>query len=125
MKKLTPLFPLACGAWLLTGVGPTPRPTPTVGTLPAPTPTPGGPVLPSPDVARAQDGAISHVRRLIRDVQSNTDSIKAVGNFGAQLYLIDDADFYQNWKKPETPTLTPVQLGLPSSTTTSAVWTCR
>ena len=92
--------------------GTTPRPTPTVGTTPAPTPTPGGPVLPTADEARVQASAVSRVRRLIRDVQSNTDNIKAVGNFGAQLYVTDDAAFYQNWKKPETPTITPLQLAL-------------
>ena len=92
--------------------GTTPQPTPAVGTTPAPTPTPGGPVLPTAEVARAQAGAVSQVRRLIRDVQSNTDSIKAVGSFGAQLYLIGDVAFYQDWKKPETPTITPVQLAL-------------
>ena len=92
--------------------GTLPAPTPTTGTLPAPTPTPGGPVLPTREAAQAQASAVSGVRRLVRDVQSNTDNIKAVGNFGAQLYLIDDPTFYQNWNKPETPTIAPLQLAL-------------
>ena len=92
--------------------GTLPAPTPTIGTVPAPTPTPGGPVLPTREAAQAQASAVSGVRRLIRDVQSNTDNVKAVGNFGAQLYLINDPAFYQNWNKPETPTIAPLQLAL-------------
>ena len=92
--------------------GTLPAPTPLTGTVPAPTPTPGGPVLPSLEAANAQASQVSGVRRLIRDVQSNTDNVKAVGNFGAQLYLIDDQTFYQDWNKPETPTIAPVSLAL-------------
>ena len=78
--------------------------------MPAPTPTPGGPVLAAPEVVRAQGAVVSQVRRLVRDVQSNTDNIKAVGNFGAQLYLITDDNFFQDWRKPEIPSITPIQL---------------
>lgn len=95
-----------------TGPGTTPAPTPTVGTTPSPTATPGLPVQPTADQARAQGSAVSQLRRLIRDVQSNTDSVKAVGNFGAQLYLVADEGFFQNWRKPEVPTIAPVQLAV-------------
>ena len=128
MKKPTFLLSVTFGALLLGSslsasaqilVSPTPTPpatdtlpaaTPTAGTLPAPTATPGGPVLPSADASRAQTDAVSGVRRLIRDVQSNTDNVKSIGNFGAQLYLIGEESFYQDWRKPETPTIAPVSL---------------
>ena len=45
-------------------------------------------------------------------MQSNTDNIKAVGNFGAQLYLIDDANFFVDWRKPETPSIAPIELAV-------------
>ena len=96
----------------VTGPGTTPAPTPVAGTTPAPTPTPGLPVQPTAEQSRAQGSAVSQLRRLIRDVQSNTDSVKAVGNFGAQLYLIADEAFFQDWRKPETPTIAPVQLAV-------------
>lgn len=95
-----------------TAAGTLPAPTPATGTLPAPTPTPGGPVLPTVEAARAQDAAVTRVRRLIRDVQSNTDNVKAVGNFGAQLYLVGDEGFFQDWKKPTTPNIAPVALAV-------------
>ncbi len=80
--------------------------------LPEPTAPPAPPVPPTQDAVRTQGAAISRVRRLIRDVQSNTDNIKASGSFGAQLYLIDDNNFFQDWRKPETPSITPVDLAL-------------
>ena len=105
--------PLATATPIPVSTGGTlPAPTPLTGTVPAPTPTPGGPVLPSLEAANAQASHVSGMRRLIRDVQTNSDNVKAVGNFGAQLYLTDDATFYQNWNKPETPTISPVQLAL-------------
>lgn len=128
MKKFSSLLPVVAGLILL-GCGqpllaqtatpapsrpetlPSPTPT-TSGTLPAPTPTPGGPVQPTAEQKRTQGAAISQVRRLIRDVQANTDNMKAVGNFGAQLYLTADETFFQDWKKPETPNLTPATLVL-------------
>lgn len=80
--------------------------------LPEPTAPPAPPVPPTQDAVRTQGAAISHVRRLIRDVQSSTDNIKASGNFGAQLYLVGDNTFFQDWRKPETPSVTPVDLAL-------------
>ncbi len=98
-----PAAPAASPAPAATGPG--------VVILPEPTPTPGKPFVPESDAARGQ-AAVSQVRRLVRDVQSNTDSIKAVGNFGAQLYVIGDEVFYQDWRKPEAPNITPVQLAV-------------
>ena len=80
--------------------------------VPDPTAPPSPPVPPTAQAVQTQGAGISHVRRLIRDVQSNTDNIKAIGNFGAQLYLIDDGSFFQDWRKPETPTITPIDLAV-------------
>ncbi len=129
MKKLSSFLPVVALGTLLLGAGlplaaqtilapsPTPAtgtlpsPTPTTsGSVPAPTPTPGAPVLPSAETLRAQGAIVSQVRRLVRDVQSNTDNIKAINNFGAQLYLVGDETFFQDWRKPEIPTITPVSL---------------
>ena len=54
----------------------------------------------------------THERRLVRDVQQNTDNIKSKGNFGAQLWLISDANFFENWHKPEIPAIAPVAIVL-------------
>lgn len=102
---------------------PTVSPTPSgsgVTVLPEPTATPGKPFVPDSEAIRGQT-AVTAVRRLMRDVQSNTDNIKAVGNFGAQLYLIMDETFYQEWRKPETPTITPAQLVVRGQTLYTAV----
>ena len=80
--------------------------------LPDPTAPPNPPVPPTAEAVRTQGAVISGVRRLIRDVQSNTDYIKSTGNFGAQLYLIADNNFFIDWRKPETPTITPIDLAL-------------
>ncbi len=80
--------------------------------VPDPTAPPNPPVPPTADAVRTQGAAISGVRRLIRDVQSNTDYIKSAGNFGAQLYLIADGGFFVDWRKPETPTIAPIDLAI-------------
>ena len=80
--------------------------------VPDPTPPAQPPVPPTAEAVRTQGAAISGVRRLIRDVQSNTDNIKALGNFGAQLYLIADNNFFLDWRKPETPTIAPIDLAI-------------
>ena len=80
--------------------------------VPDPTAPPNPPVQPTEQAARTQGSVTSHFRRLIRDVQSNTDNIKAVGNYGAQLYLVADATFFQDWRKPESPTITPIDLAV-------------
>ncbi len=113
----------------------TPTPVPAVinppggGTIvtatPAPTsipaviqPTDGGTIVtatPTPTPAAVTTlaaAALVHERRLVRDVQNNTDNIKSKGNFGAQLWLINDADFFLNWRKPETPAIRPVEIAV-------------
>ncbi len=80
--------------------------------VPDPTAPPNPPVAPTEQAVRSQGAVLSRFRRLIRDVQSNTDNIKAVGNFGAQLYLIDDPNFFVDWRKPETPTINPIDLAV-------------
>ena len=80
--------------------------------VPDPTAPPNPPVLPTEQAVRSQGAVLSHFRRLIRDVQSSSDNIKAVGNFGAQLYLIDDANFFVDWRKPETPSIAPIDLAV-------------
>ena len=106
MKPASPLLPACLFAFVL------PLSAFAQTILPDPTAPPTAPVPPTQEAVRTQGAAISHVRRLIRDVQSNTDNIKASGNFGAQLYLIDDNNFFQDWRKPETPSITPVGLAL-------------
>ena len=80
--------------------------------LSEPTAPPAPPVPPTAQAVQTQGAVTSHIRRLIRDVQSNTDYIKSSGNFGAQLYLINDATFFQDWRKPETPSIAPIDLAL-------------
>lgn len=91
----------------------TPLPTPpttvttgdggVVSTLATPAPVPLAPMTAL---------AVAHERRLVREVQQNTDNIKSKANFGAQLWLITDADFFLNWRKPETPALVPISIAL-------------
>ena len=79
-----------------------------------PTPTPPAPFFsPTPSsgiVATGGTGDVSKVRRLVRDVVSNTDNIRSAGSFGAQLYLTADANYSEEWRKPGTPTINPVEI---------------
>ena len=97
------------GGGTIVTVTPPPLPPPSVplagGTIITATPTP----VPLPP---AVANAVAHERRLIRDVQENTDNIKSKGNFGAQLWVIVDGAFFENWRKPETPAITPVNIVL-------------
>ena len=63
-------------------------------------------------VSKINPNEISKQRRLVRDVASNTDNIRSAGNFGAQLWLTANGDFAQDWKKPEAPTIAPVEIAL-------------
>ncbi len=106
MKKSSPLFSacLFALALPLSGLAQT--------ILPDPTAPPNPPVQPTEQAVRSQGAVASHFRRLIRDVQTSSDNIKAVGNYGAQLYLVADAAFFQDWRKPETPSITPIDLAV-------------
>ena len=99
------------GGGTITTATPTPLPSASVplagGTIITATPTP----IPLPP---ATANAVAHERRLVRDIQQNTDNIKSKGNFGAQLWLIADGDFFQNWRKPEIPTLVPITVAIRS-----------
>jgi hypothetical protein len=33
----------------------------------------------------------------------DSDNVKSKGGFGAQLWIVNDESFFDNWKKPETP----------------------
>ena len=131
---------LALAATPLSAQTPTPTPTPKVitppggGTITTATPTPlpsasvplaGGTIItatPAPiPLPPATANAVTHERRLVRDVQQNTDNIKAKGNFGAQLWLIADGDFFQNWRKPEIPTLVPISTAIRSQPIYTAI----
>ncbi len=63
-------------------------------------------------VSKVNPAEVSKLRRLVRDVASNTDNIRAAGNFGAQLWLTANGDFALDWKKPEAPTINPVEIAL-------------
>ena len=73
-----------------------------------PNPAPGAPA--SSAAARLPVNDVSRLRRLVRDVVTNTDNIRSVGTFGAQLWLVSNGDFFENWRKPEAPTIDPVQI---------------
>lgn len=68
---------------------------------PAASPAATPPPAPVPAVPPA------NLHRLIRDLQANTDNIKSQGDFGAQLWLIANEGFFQDWRKPETPAIDP------------------
>ena len=97
------------GGGTITTAAPLPLPSASVpladGTIITATPTP----IPVP---ASVANAVAHERRLVRDVQQNTDNIKSKGDFGAQLWLINDGDFFLNWRKPEIPAIVPIAIAL-------------
>jgi hypothetical protein len=70
----------------------------------APAPTPQPPPI------EGEPLAVKRVRQLVRDVESNTDNIKSKGNFGAQLWLVQGQQFFQDWVKPAAPSINPISL---------------
>ena len=75
----------------------------TEGTPPAASPaaTPPPPAIPA--------AVLPNLHRIVRDATANTDNVKSQGHFGAQLWLIADERFFQDWRKPESPSLDPVE----------------
>ena len=127
--KPSPLFPAAAlGLFLLglpsTGSAQDPATTTETSTVTTPGgafPTPGVPVPPSSSAAKLPVGDVTRLRRLVRDVASNADNIRASGNFGAQLWLTANPNFPQDWRKPEAPTIDPVQIVLRGQTVYTAI----
>ena len=62
----------------------------------------------SPPPAAIPAAVPPNLHRLVRDLKTTADNIKAQGNFGAQLWLIANEDFFRDWRKPETPTIDPI-----------------
>lgn len=123
--KLLPIFPAATlGLFLLafpfTGsaqdAGTTTTETSSATSAGGSGPAPAVPLAPGITATKIPVGEISHLRRLVRDVASNTDNIRASGNFGAQLWLTANATFSQDWRKPETPSIDPVEMVLRGQT---------
>lgn len=91
------------------GVAPAPT-APAASPEGSPGADPGKPQPPSgPAAAKAAVEAI-RTRRLVRAVNENTDNIKASGIFGAQLWLVQGRQFFEDWKKPEAPSIDPVDI---------------
>ena len=106
--SVTVLLGLSLSVLPFSGQAQTATPTP-----PAPLPTPiFSPTPASGIVAKINPGEVSHLRRLVRDVVSNTDNIRAAGNFGAQLWLTANGDFNQDWRKPQEPSIEPVEFAV-------------
>lgn len=72
----------------------------------APPPEASPASLPSPAAVPA--AVLPNMHRLIRDLKASADNIRSQGNFGAQLWLIADARFFQDWRKPDSPSIDPV-----------------
>ena len=70
----------------------------------APQASPGATATPDP-----MDN-VHHVRQLVRDVMTNSDNIKSKGDFGAQLWLVQGEQFFQDWIKPATPNIIPAAI---------------
>ena len=60
---------------------------------------------PPPPVPAAPPALRSH--RLVRDLQASGDNVRSQGDFGAQLWLVADTALFQEWRRPETPTIDP------------------
>ncbi len=111
MKRLLLLSAFAtCGLLLF---------TPSRASAQNPTATPANPtVAPIPGTEGSTNAApgstpvgdVTRLRRLVRDVATNTDNIRFSGTFGAQLWLTADGDFFEDWRKPQAPTINPVQI---------------
>ncbi len=72
------------------------------------TPPPASPAS-SPPPAPVPAATLPNLHRIVRDLKANTDNIKSQGNFGAQLWLIADERFFQDWRKPDSPSIDPLE----------------
>lgn len=77
---------------------------------PTPETDPGKPAPPSGPVAARAAVDATRTRRMVRAVNENTDNIKANGIFGAQLWMVQGRQFFEDWKKPEAPSIDPVDI---------------
>ncbi len=84
----------------------TPAASPSPAFTPAPTPQVGGALGSN----ASQIKAVGRIRQLVRDVETNSDNIKSKGSFGAQLWLVAGQQFFQDWRKPDSPTIVPVEI---------------
>lgn len=71
---------------------------------------PGKPQVPTGPAAARATADVARTRRLVRAVNENTGNIKAIGNFGAQLWLVSGRQFFEDWKKPQEQSIDPVDL---------------
>ena len=101
MKVTVPLL-LALLAAVACARAQTPRVLPA---LPVNPPAASPPASPPPPPIPAAPPARSH--RLIRELGTSTDNIHSQGDFGAQLWLVADTALFQEWRRPETPTIDP------------------
>ncbi len=72
------------------------------------TPPPASPAA-SPPPAPVPAATLPNLHRIVRDLKANADNIRSQGNFGAQLWLIADERFFQDWRKPESPSIDPLE----------------
>ncbi len=75
----------------------------------------------SPPSALIPAAVLPNLHRVTRDLKANTDNVKSQGNFGAQLWLIADARFFQDWRKPDSPSLDPVDTAVRSQPIFTAI----
>ncbi len=102
MKVAASLLLVLVGGVVCARAQATPRVLPALPVNPpaaSPAATPPPPPVPAAPPAR------SH--RLVRDLQASGDNVRSQGDFGAQLWLVADAALFQEWRRPETPTIDP------------------
>ncbi len=103
MKIAVILLPmlLAIAASVSAQSTPAPETTPPAA---SPASTPPSAVIPA--------ATLPNPHRLVRDLKANADNIQSQGNFGAQLWLIANEHFFQDWRKPDSPSLDPVEAAI-------------
>ncbi len=76
--------------------------------------------IPATAAASKLPNNVNTVRRLVQEVRENTDNIQSKGEFGAQLWLVQGQEFFEDWRKPGTPGIDPVTI-VPRGQTISTV----